>query len=167
MPRIWIEYCTVLIEQKLVTQTRRAFDRALRALPVTQHEKIWPLYIQWATKVGVPDTAMRVYRRYLKVEAEATEDYVEYLTSVGQLQEAALKLVDLVNDQKYVSPKGTSHHQLWTKLCELLSKHPKEITSIKTEAIVREGTAPFTNYVVNIHKLFNVHFPDYFLLFLL
>ena len=75
------------------------------------------------------------------MEAEATEDYIEYLISVGQLQEAAHKLVDLVNDQKYVSPKGTSHHQLWNKLCELLSKHPKEITGIKTEDIIREGTA--------------------------
>lgn len=67
MPRIWVEYCTFLIEQKLITQTRRAFDRALRSLPVTQHEKVWKLYIGWVTKVGVPETAMRVYRRYLKV----------------------------------------------------------------------------------------------------
>lgn len=147
MPRIWIEYCTFLMEQKLITQTRRAFDRALRSLPVTQHEKIWSLFIPWVTKVGVPETAMRVYRRYLKVEAEATEDYIEYLISVGQLQEAAHKLVDLVNDQKYVSPKGTSHHQLWNKLCELLSKHPKEITGIKTEDIIREGVRRFTNEV--------------------
>jgi hypothetical protein len=76
-----------------------------------------------------------------QIESEATEDYIEYLISVGQLQEAAHKLVDLVNDQKYVSPKGTSHHQLWNKLCDLLSKHPKEITGVKTEAIIREGAS--------------------------
>ncbi|GKG40147.1 pre-mRNA-splicing factor SYF1, partial [Tanacetum coccineum] len=34
-------YLTTLTQQKLVTRTRRAFDRALRALPVTQHDKIF------------------------------------------------------------------------------------------------------------------------------
>jgi len=147
MPRIWIEYITFLMDQKLISQTRHAFDRALRALPVTQHEKLWKLYIQWATKIGVPETAMRVYKRYLKVEPEAAEDFIEYSISVGKLQEAALQLIDLLNDQKYVSPKGTSQHQLWSKLSDLLSKHPKEITAIKVEGIMREGIRRFTNEV--------------------
>jgi len=73
------------------------------------------------------------------VEPEAAEDFIEYSISVGKLQEAALQLIDLLNDQKYVSPKGTSQHQLWSKLCDLLSKHPKEITAIKVEGIMREG----------------------------
>ena len=37
------------MEQGLVTRTRRAFDRALCALPITQHDRIWQIYL-----VGVP-----------------------------------------------------------------------------------------------------------------
>ena len=45
MPRIWEMYLRSLLEQKLVTRTRRACDRALAALPVTQHERVWTLYL--------------------------------------------------------------------------------------------------------------------------
>ena len=34
-----------MVEQGLVTRTRRAFDRALCALPITQHERIWQIYL--------------------------------------------------------------------------------------------------------------------------
>lgn len=33
------------MEQGLITRTRRTFDKALCALPITQHERIWPLYL--------------------------------------------------------------------------------------------------------------------------
>jgi pre-mRNA-splicing factor SYF1 len=45
MPRIWMDYCELLVSQRLVTRTRRVLDRALRALPITQHDRIWPIYI--------------------------------------------------------------------------------------------------------------------------
>jgi pre-mRNA-splicing factor SYF1 len=147
MPRIWMDYCSVLTEQHKITFTRHTFDRALRSLPVTQHDRIWKLYIPWVCKTGVPETAMRVYRRYLKIEPEAMEDYIDYLTSVGCYNEAAHKLAALVNDEDFVSEKGLSHHQLWVKLCEMLSKQPKQITGIKVDAIIREGIRRFTNEV--------------------
>ncbi len=67
MPRIWLEYLSFLLTQRKITHTRRAFDRALRALPITQHYRIWPLYIQFAKQCGVPETAVRIFRRFLKV----------------------------------------------------------------------------------------------------
>ena len=67
MPRIWIEYIDSLIEQGYVTRTRRALDRALAALPVTQHDRLWIIYLKFVTQPDIPmDTAFRVYRRYLK-----------------------------------------------------------------------------------------------------
>lgn len=45
MPRIWLEYLEFLVRQKFVTKARRAFDRSLAALPVTQHDRIWILYL--------------------------------------------------------------------------------------------------------------------------
>ncbi len=45
MPRIWLEYLELLVDQRLVTKVRRTFDRALVALPITQHDRVWILYL--------------------------------------------------------------------------------------------------------------------------
>lgn len=62
-----MDYCTLMTEQCYITRTRQVFDRALRALPITQHHRIWPLYIEFLKKHNVYETAVRVFRRYLKV----------------------------------------------------------------------------------------------------
>lgn len=67
MPRIWMDYCTLMTEQCYITRTRQIFDRSLRALPITQHHRLWPLYIDFLKKHHVYETAVRVFRRYLKV----------------------------------------------------------------------------------------------------
>ena len=68
MPRIWLDYCQFLMDQCLVARTRRTFNRALRALPITQHHRIWQLYLKFARMPYVPEeVAVRIYRRYMKV----------------------------------------------------------------------------------------------------
>ncbi len=67
MPRIWLDYVGFLILQKKITDTRRTLDRALRALPITQHERLWKLCMPWVTTLGLPNTAKCLYRRYLEV----------------------------------------------------------------------------------------------------
>lgn len=61
MPRIWTEYLEFMVDQKYVTRTRRAFDKALMALPVTQHDRIWVIYLKFISQPGIPvETAARV-----------------------------------------------------------------------------------------------------------
>lgn len=139
MPRIWIEYCTFLSSQAELTKTRRTFDRALQALPVTQHNKLWPLYLNFIKSNDIPETAVRVYRRYLKLHPEQAEDYVSYLLAADRLDEAAVKLAELLNDDSFISRAGKSKHQLWTELAELLCRNPNRITSLDVDAILREG----------------------------
>jgi pre-mRNA-splicing factor SYF1 len=45
MPRMWLYYLEHLMGQKLLTRTRRIFDRALCSLPITQHDRIWVLFL--------------------------------------------------------------------------------------------------------------------------
>jgi pre-mRNA-splicing factor SYF1 len=48
MPRVWVEFLEHTVHLGYVTRTRRAFDRALAALPITQHDRIWVLYlVRW------------------------------------------------------------------------------------------------------------------------
>jgi pre-mRNA-splicing factor SYF1 len=145
MPRIWIDYLKYLTRQRLITKTRRAFDQALLSLPVTQHDRIWPLYIAFIKSHNIPETTVRVYRRYLRVDPGAAEDYIEYLVSIGRLDDAAVKLADAVNDDRYVSKKGRTQHELWQWLCELISQNPGEIESLRVDPIIRGGLRRFTD----------------------
>lgn len=58
---------------------------------------------------------------------EDTEDYIEYLVSIDRLDEAAVKLAEIVNKENFVSKHGKSNHQLWNELCELISKNPAKV----------------------------------------
>ncbi|KAF0291296.1 Pre-mRNA-splicing factor SYF1 [Amphibalanus amphitrite] len=129
MPRIWLDYCQLLIDQQKITRTRRVFDRALRALPITQHHRLWPLYIEFVKRHDIPETAVRVFRRYLKLCPE----------------KAAVRLAGIVNEEHFVSQQGKSNHQLWNELCELISKNPHKVTSLDVNAIIRGGLRRYTD----------------------
>ncbi|XP_068778888.1 pre-mRNA-splicing factor SYF1 isoform X1 [Struthio camelus] len=145
MPRIWLDYCQFLAEQGRITRTRRTFDRALRALPITQHHRVWPLYLQFVRRYPLPETAVRVYRRYLKLSPENAEEYIEYLRSIDRLDEAAVRLAVVVNDERFVSKEGKSNYQLWHELCDLISQHPDKVKSLDAGAIIRGGLTRFTD----------------------
>ncbi|KAJ8251347.1 hypothetical protein GJAV_G00220370 [Gymnothorax javanicus] len=145
MPRIWLDYCQFLVSQCKITRSRRTFDRALRALPITQHSRIWPLYLRFARSLPLPETAIRVYRRYLKLSPENAEEYIDYLQSVNRLDEAAVRLAAVVNDESFVSKEGKSNYQLWHELCDLISQNPDKVKSLNVGAIIRGGLTRFTD----------------------
>ncbi|KAM9313486.1 pre-mRNA-splicing factor SYF1 [Gastrophryne carolinensis] len=145
MPRIWLDYCQFLMDQCRISRTRRTFDRALRALPITQHHRIWPLYLKFVRSHSLPETAVRVYRRYLKLSPENAEEYIEYLRSVDRLDEAATRLAAIVNQEDFVSKEGKSNYQLWQELCTMLSQNPGSIHSLNSAAIIRGGLTRFTD----------------------
>lgn len=47
-----VQYLEFLVEQRQVLLARRTFDRALQALPITQHDRIWTLYLVCALEAG-------------------------------------------------------------------------------------------------------------------
>ncbi|EFJ51030.1 hypothetical protein VOLCADRAFT_103670 [Volvox carteri f. nagariensis] len=110
MPRIWLQYLQLLMEQRLVTRTRRTFDRALASLPITQHDRVWQLYL-------------------------------------GRWEEAAQKLAELLNDDTFRSLEGKSKHALWLELCDIITKHPKDVSGMRVDAILRGGIRRFTDEV--------------------
>ncbi|KAJ3130230.1 pre-mRNA-splicing factor syf1 [Physocladia obscura] len=78
-PVIWLTYCRFLMHQPCPTRTRRAFDRALKALPITQHPRVWDLYLKFAAQCS-GETAVRIWRRFLKLQGlDAAEEYVNLL----------------------------------------------------------------------------------------
>ncbi|RNA33394.1 Pre-mRNA-splicing factor SYF1 [Brachionus plicatilis] len=152
MPRIWIDYCEFLLDQCLITRTRKACDRALRSLPITQHYRIWPIFLDLVESFDIPDTGVKVYKRYSKLKPEDVEDHANYLKKVGLVDECAQKYLFLLNNEDIHSKYGKTKHQLWHELCELLAKNPTKIKSIKVEPILRQG---IQKYVDQVGQLWN------------
>ncbi|XP_074309695.1 uncharacterized protein LOC141644132 [Silene latifolia] len=148
MPRIWVMYLQILVNQKWISRTRRCFDRALCSLPVTQHERIWDIYLGFVSQKGIPiETSLRVYRRYLTYDPNHIEDFIEFLVSSERWQEAAERLAGVLNDNGFFSIKGKSKHRLWLELCDLLTKHATEVEGLNVDAIIRGGIRKFTDEV--------------------
>ncbi|KAH9796754.1 TPR REGION domain-containing protein [Citrus sinensis] len=148
MPRIWIMYLETLTSQKFITKARRTFDRALCALPVTQHDRIWEIYLRFVEQEGIPiETSLRVYRRYLKYDPSHIEDFIEFLVKSKLWQEAAERLASVLNDDQFYSIKGKTKHRLWLELCDLLTTHATEISGLNVDAIIRGGIRKFTDEV--------------------
>lgn len=82
-----------------------------------------------------------------QLESKVTEDYIDYLESVGQVGEAAVQLARILNDESFASEQGKSRHELWMRLSDLASKNPEKINELNVEAMLRSGLSKFTNEV--------------------
>ena len=137
------------MKQPLVTLTRRTFDRALRALPITQHNRIWALYRPFANSAS-GDTAIRIWRRYMQIHPEDSEDFIELLIEHRQYTEAVRKYMDILNNPKFRSKNAKSNFQLWSEMVDLLVTRAKEIRTggtvgMDVEKIVRSGIERFAD----------------------
>ena len=149
MPRIWEMYLGFLLLQPIVTLTRRTFDRALRALPITQHNRIWALYRPFANSAS-GQTAVKIWRRYMQIHPEDAEDFIELLVEMGLYTEAVKKYMTILNNPKFRSKNSKSEYQLWSEMVDLLVIHAKEVetgdeTGIDVERIIRSGIERFAD----------------------
>ncbi|KAJ6036946.1 Pre-mRNA-splicing factor syf1 [Penicillium herquei] len=149
MPRIWEMYLTFLMQQPLVTQTRRTFDHALRALPVTQHNRIWRLYKGFARSASGP-TAVKIWARYMQIHPENAEEYIDILIEMGQYTEAVKVYMEILDNARFQSKNGKSNFQLWTEMVDLLVSKAKQIQTghqvgIDVDAILRSGIDRFAD----------------------
>merc|ERR1719428_1959498 len=159
MPRIWLDYIEFLMKQKKVTRARRALVNALRSLPITQHSRVWEIYVKYIKDGQVPkETALCAFRRYLMLEPDHVEVYIAYLRTIGRYDEAAQRLSTVVDDEDFSSMEGKTRHQLWMDLCDLVSKHPAEIKSLNIESIIRSGIRQFSDEVGRLWISLGDHF---------
>ncbi|KAL4761805.1 mRNA splicing protein SYF1 [Aspergillus foveolatus] len=149
MPRIWEMYLTFMLQQPLVTQTRRTFDRALRALPVTQHNRIWKLYKTFARSAS-GQTAVKIWARYMQIHPENAEEYINLLVEMGQYTDAVKRYMEILDNPRFQSREGKSNFQLWTEMVDLLVSKAKKIetgpqSGIDVDAILRSGIDRFAD----------------------
>ncbi|KAL4887477.1 hypothetical protein BJY04DRAFT_3088 [Aspergillus karnatakaensis] len=149
MPRIWEMYLSFMLQQPLVTQTRRTFDRALRALPVTQHNRVWKLYKAFARSAS-GQTAVKIMARYMQIHPENAEEYINLLVEMGQYTDAVKRYMEILDNPRFQSREGKSSFQLWTEMVDLLVSKAKKIetgpqSGIDVDAILRSGIDRFAD----------------------
>ncbi|KAL6719101.1 pre-mRNA-splicing factor syf1 [Lecanora helva] len=149
MPKMWEMYLSFLCKQPLITTTRRTFDRALQALPITQHNRIWALYLPFAESAS-GNTAIKIWRRYMQIHPEDAEDFIGFLIRVNHHEEAVRKYMDLLNNPKFRSKHAKSSFQLWGEMVDLLVTCARQIdiedaVGIDVEKIVRSGIERFAD----------------------
>jgi len=148
---LWQDQCSV-------TKTRRACDRALQSLDITEHSKFWSSlylpFIRSSDKIPI-ETACRVYRRYVQFEPQHVEEYISFLKNRGRVAESSQRLVEILNDETFVSLLNKSKHQMWLELCDLITKNvnntsvnnTKDGKKINVSAILRTAIKKFTDEV--------------------
>ncbi|KAK5117348.1 pre-mRNA-splicing factor syf1 [Meristemomyces frigidus] len=151
MPKIWEMYLSFLCEQPLVTSSRRTFDRALRALPLTQHNRIWALYRPFANSAN-GETAVKIWRQYMQVHPEHMEDFIDLLVQERKYTEAVQRYIDILNDPRFKSKEAKGPFQHWTEMLELLIDHARAVpnpvpmldgTTTAVDKIIRSGLQRF------------------------
>ena len=147
MPRIWEMFLAFLMRQPLVTYTRRTFDRSLRALPLTQHHRIWSLYKPFAAMAG-GNTTFVVWARYMQVRPEDAEEYIELLVKQGRFTEAVREYIKILNNPQFKSKEAKGPFTLWMEMLDLCIDHAKKVeiseeSGIDVESIIRSGLERF------------------------
>lgn len=146
MPRIWLRYLGVLRRLGETTRTRLGFDACLRALPITQHELVWPEYVEFAEASGCHQLGELVYRRYVMFDPNQREEMVQHLLQNDRKVEASRELAKCVEDPDFTSPSGKSRHQLYMKLIDVCASVGDECP-LDVEKMIRAGLGRFTDEV--------------------
>lgn len=149
MPVIWEMYLIFLLRQPYVTKTRRTFDRALRALPVTQHNRIWKLYKSFANSAS-GETAVKIWARYVQAHPEDVEDYIDLLIKTGHYLEAVKHYIRILDNPKFKSKHIKSEFQLWSEMVELVVSKARELGDSSVlffdpDTIIRSGIERFAD----------------------
>ncbi|EFC49847.1 predicted protein [Naegleria gruberi] len=134
MPLIWLKYLKFIVRyQPSITYVRSVLNRALQALPLTQHQIIWKfISMEWILnpQSKVPtETGRRLLKRYLRLEPSFINNYVDYLnrnncyTELCELYIYFLNYASTQVDSKTNSSSVASNHsplQIWEYFCDIL-----------------------------------------------
>ena len=147
MPRIYLDYCTFLEEQCLITKTRKIYNLALKNLPATQHKKIWKNYLDFAIRTDCEKTIINVYKRYMKINPDIKEDYIDFLISTSHFEEAIKLIIDILNDDMFYSKKNRTQYNYWMFLCQIIEKFPEIAKKFDVENIIRHGINKYSEEI--------------------
>lgn len=144
MPLLWLKYLQFLTLQDDITLIRRKFTECLRTLPVTQHHKIWPLYLEFADSVGGL-TGSKIYQKYLIFNPDEIELVLSKLIQFKDIKNSLHVFERILNDETFISKEGKSPLELWLEYADILmsTKKADQNRDLIVENFVRNGIERF------------------------
>lgn len=140
MPRIWLDYATFLFQQRRIVKTRRVIDDALRALPFSQHERIWEVFLRLASSVEniSPETSLHIWKRYWQICAKSDQNmqtYCALLERHSRYNDAAGLLASALKHHKG-HEDAVNYEALWERICSLVINHGEDIEEEMVERVL-------------------------------
>jgi pre-mRNA-splicing factor SYF1 len=142
-----------------LAKTQEILNRGLVALPISQHDKIWPIYISFAKKHLSNEALESVGRRYAIVEKEFKDKLSGILIKRGLLDKAIALKMEVINDENFISEEHATRYDLVMDLIKIISENAQKIHSTDCEKIFRHFLTKYTDEVGNMW----LGFADFFI----
>ena len=84
-------------------------------------------------------TALRTIPRYLKINPDFKETYVEFLLEKKLYNKAGETLVAILEDEGYSSKAMKDKRDFYFDMVNLITEHPEDITCVDGYKFIREG----------------------------
>ena len=160
MPKLWIMYIDFLISQKCISRTRQVLNRALQALPVTQHERLWGVIINrfiGSNDLTVPlKTSKTLLRRYVQLEPGYVDAVISFLIAKDD-PVGAVEI--LVNHIEHEDSRASANLLL---LIDLIAKNSNRLRSIEHLNLPRIIRSAIGRYPDKQGELWNA-LADYYI----
>jgi len=157
MPIIWINYIQFMMEQNSITKTKIIFNKALQSIPITQHKKLWDIYIPWIESLsGCHRTKIEIFKRYTKFNPDYKEKFINYLIGIKEFNLAIYLIIEILNEENFYSKENKSQYYYWIMLCQIINNYPEEINLSKynkdldVDKVIRHGIKKYTDEVGNL-----------------
>lgn len=138
---LWICYIEALMDGRLYAKARQAVDLALRALPITAHDRIWDIVLtRLVPTIDAPKVSVALLRRYAKLRpGEGIERLFRYLIKAELWDDAVLCMCRALEDSEWVPEGKSTREQLWIELSEIAARHPQNVRSVDVPSLLRGG----------------------------
>ena len=157
MPIIWINYIQFMMEQNSITKTKIIFNKALQAIPITQHKKLWEIYIPWVESlIGCHKSKIEIFKRYIKFNPDYKEKFVNYLIGIKEFNLAIHLIIEILNEENFYSKENKSQYYYWILLCQIINNYPEDLNlgkynkDLNVDKVIRHGIKKYTDEVGNL-----------------
>ena len=157
MPIIWMNYIQFMMEQNSITKTKIIFNKALQAIPITQHKKLWEIYIPWVESlIGCHKSKIEIFKRYIKFNPDYKEKFVNYLIGIKEFNLAIHLIIEILNEENFYSKENKSQYYYWILLCQIINNYPEDLNlgkynkDLNVDKVIRHGIKKYTDEVGNL-----------------
>ena len=157
MPIIWMNYIQFMMEQNSITKTKIIFNKALQAIPITQHKKLWEIYIPWVESlIGCHKSKIEIFKRYIKFNPDYKEKFINYLIGIKEFNLAIHLIIEILNEENFYSKENKSQYYYWILLCQIINNYPEDLNlgkynkNLNVDKVIRHGIKKYTDEVGNL-----------------